>query len=185
VTRIHRALQIVAAVLTAAVSTGAQAAAQPVSAAQLKAAYLFNFVQFVEWPAQVPLSGAPFVLCVVNDEAVASALEQTIKGRTAGGHSLGVRRLGTGAPLPVCHVLYFAAVHEKQLANVIGTLSGRLVLTVSDVPGFAKVGGMVELYREDARMRIAVNVDALQRSGVRLSSRVLQIATIVRDAPSP
>lgn len=184
-TRFYRALQIVAAVLTAAVSTGAHAAAQPVSAAQLKAAYLFNFVQFVEWPVHEPPAGAPFVLCVVNDDAVVNALEQTIKGRTAGGRSLAVRRLGAGAPLPACHVAYFAAADQKQLAKVIGTLSGRLVLTVSDVPGFAQLGGMVELYREDARMRIAVNVDALQRAGVRLSSRVLQIATIVRDAPSP
>lgn len=173
---------IAGAFLAATVSTGALAANQSVSAPGIKAAYLYNFVQFVEWPAEVPPAGVPFALCIVDDDAVANALEKTIKGRNVDGRSLAVRRLDMGAPLSTCHVVFFSASHQKQMLNVLGALSGKVVLTVSNAPRFARIGGMVELFVEDGRMRIAVNVDALQRSGVRLSSRVLQLAVIVRDA---
>ena len=83
----------------------------------LKAAYLFNFAQFVEWPADVVPAGAPLALCIVNDDAVADALERTIKGRTVDGHDLAVRHLRTGAPLPTCHVLYLAGARSETLAR--------------------------------------------------------------------
>ncbi len=175
----------VEAVLTATITiflTGG-GAAQSVPAPELKAAYLFHFAQFVEWPADEVPDGSPLVLCVDNDGAVAEALEQAIKGRTAGRHALLVKRLEAGAPLPICHVLYFGASDKKRWLDVREMLHGRLVLTVSDAARFAQTGGMVELRHEDGRIRIAVNVDALQRANVQLSSRVLALATIVKDAP--
>jgi hypothetical protein len=179
-----RVRRVGAAVLTAIAFTGVPVVAQLVSAPGIKAAYLFNFAQFVEWPADVVPAAAPLGVCIVNDAAVATALEQTIKGRTVGGRAVTVIRLATGATLPACHVIYLTGPDQKYLADVIGALNGRLVLTVSDASRFARTGGMVELYLEGGRMKIAVNVDALQRGKVRLSSRVLQLATIVRDAPS-
>jgi hypothetical protein len=171
------------AVLTAIALIGPPASTQSVSAPGLKAAYLLNFAQFVEWPADAVPAGTPLTLCIVNDGAVADALERTVKGRTVVGHGLAVRRLQSGAPLPTCHVLYLAGSAEKRWLDVIGMLNGKLVLTVSDAARFAQTGGMVELFLEDGRMQIAVNTDALQRARVRLSSRVLALATIVRDAP--
>jgi hypothetical protein len=179
--RACRALRDAGAVLTAIVLLGVPAATQSVSTARLKAAYLFNFAQFVEWPADAVAAGAPLALCVVNDGTVADALEQTIKGRTVKGHALAVRRVAAGAPLPTCHVLYITGLDQKRGLDVIGTLNGKLVLTVSDATGFAQTGGMVELFIEDARIRMAVNVDALQRARVGLSSRVLALAMIVKD----
>jgi hypothetical protein len=164
--------------------TGVPAAAQSVSAPGLKAAYLFNFAQFVEWPADAVPTGAPLALCIVNDGAVASALEQTVKGRNVLGHALIVIRLAPVATLPTCHVIYLGGSDQKYSIDILEALNGRLVLTVSDVPRFARFGGMVELFLEGGRMRIAVNTDALQRGKVRLSSRVLQLATIVKDVPS-
>jgi hypothetical protein len=171
-----------AAVLTAIAVTGVPAAAQLVSLPGIKAAYLFNFAQFVEWPVDAVPAGAPLAVCIVNDAAVATALEQTIKGRTVDGHPLAVIRLAPGATMPTCHVIYLTGPDKKYSGNLIGALNGRLVLTVSDAPRFARTGGMVELFLEGGRMKIAVNVDALQRGGVKLSSRVLQLAIIVRDA---
>ena len=83
--------------------------------------------------------------------------------------------------MPTCHVLYLAGGDLKRSTEVVGTLKGVFVLTVSDTARFAQTGGMVELFVEDGRMRFAVNVDALQRARVRLSSRVLTLAKIVRD----
>jgi hypothetical protein len=101
------------------------------------------------------------------------------------GHALVVRRLDSSAPPPTCHVLYLAGSDQKRWLEVSGMLNGRLVLTVSDAARFAQTGGMVELSLERGRMQIAVNTDALQRARVRLSSRVLALAKIVRDVPSP
>jgi len=180
--RACRTRRLAAAVVTAVGLTGVPAAAQSLSAPGLKAAYLFNFTQFVEWPADAVPPGAALTLCVVNDSAVADALEQTIKGRTVEGHGLTVRHLRADAPLPACHVLYLAGGDLKRSTEVVGTLKGVFVLTVSDTARFARTGGRGELVIEDGRMRFAVNVDALQRARVRLSSRVLTLARIVRDA---
>ena len=179
-----RVQRVRGAILTAIALTGVSATAQSVSAPGLKAAYLFNFAQFVEWPADAVPTGSPLAVCIVNDGAVASALEQTVKGRTVVGHALTVVRLAPVATLPTCHVIYFGGSDQKYSVDLLETLNGRLVLTVSDAPRFARSGGMVELFLEGGRMRIAVNTDALQRGKVRLSSRVLQLATIVKDVPS-
>ena len=161
------------------------AAAQSLPAPALKAAFLFNFAQFVEWPADAVPAGAPLALCVVNDGAVADALEQDDQGPDRRGHGLTVRHLKAGAPLPTCHVLYLAGSDLKSSLDVIGTLKDVSVLTVSDAARFARTGGMVELFIESGRMRFAVNVDALSRGRVRLSSQVLGLAKIVRDADGP
>ena len=173
------------AVLAAIVLIIVRAATQSVSAPELKAAYLFNFTKFVEWPADAVTGAEPLALCIVGDDGVADALEQTIKGQTVQGHGLAVRRLGSGAPLPACHVLYLAGSDQKRWRDGAGLLDRRSVLTVSDAARFAQTGGMVELSLERGRMQIAVNTDALQRANVRLSSRVLALATIVRDVPHP
>ena len=172
------------AVLTAVVLAGVSVAAQSVTAPGLKAAYLLNFARFVDWPSDKVPIGASLVLCIVNDGAVATALEETIVGRVVNGHPLSVVRLGASATLPMCHVLYLAELDQKRSLDIIATLLGRLVLTVSDARGFARNGGMVELFVEGGKLRIVANVDALQRADVRLSSRVLTIATIVRDTSS-
>ena len=116
---------------------------------------------------------------------VADALELTIKGRTVEGHGLTVKRLKAGAPLPVCHVLYLAGPDLKRALEVVVTVNELFVFTVSDAPRFAQTGGMVELFLDNGRMRFAVNLDALQRARIILSSRVLVLARIVRDADTP
>jgi len=176
---------LVAAVLTALVLAGVSAATQSVSAPGLKAGYLFTFTKFVEWPADVVPAGAPLSLCVVNDSAVAYLLAQTIRGRSVDGHSLTVRYVKPDTPLATCHVLYLTGSDRKRALDIVGNLEDELVLTVSDAAGFARTGGMVELFIEEGRMRFAVNVDALERAHVRLSSRVLALAKIVRDDVTP
>jgi hypothetical protein len=185
--QVRRALgagRFVAAVVTVVVLAGEWTAAQAVLVAELQAAFLYNFARFVEWPADVMPAGAPLVLCVVNDGPVADALERTIRGRNVEGHDLIVRRIKTDEPLPTCHVLHLGGFDLKRSLDVIATVRDEGVFTVSDAARFAQAGGFVELFLQDGRMQIAVNVDALQRARVKLSSRVLGLAKIVRDAPA-
>jgi hypothetical protein len=180
------ARRLVAAALTAlGLACGSWADAQSLAAPALKAAFLFNFAQFMEWPGETVPAGAPVALCIVEDIAVADALEKTVAGRTVEGHSLIVKRLKAGAQLPTCHVLYVAGSDLKRSLDVAETVKGVFALTVSDAARFAETGGMVELFVENDRMRFAVNVDALQRGRVRLSSRVLGLAKVVRDPKVP
>jgi len=120
----------VAAVLTSVGLTG-PVAAQSLSAPEMKAAYLFNFAQFVEWPAEVS-AGAPLAMCIVNDGAVAEALERTVKGRALAGRDLVVKRIAGGGQLPPCHLLYVAGPDLRASLGVIEPVKGTFVFTVSD-----------------------------------------------------
>ena len=94
------------------------------------------------------------------------------------GHGIEVRRTRSDSPFSACHLLFVPASDARQaLAKMGGT---EALLTVSDAPGFAQSGGLIELFQENGQMRFAVNVDTARRSGVRLSSRLLELAKIVR-----
>ena len=169
------------AVVTATALTAGSTSAQAVTGSELKAAYLFNFVRFMEWSSDPVPPGTNVALCVVNDALVAAALERTVRGRTVQGHALSVRTLNPGAPLPICQLLYLAGATLQQSLDAIAPVKDSVVLTVSDAERFAYMGGMVELFVETGRIRFTVNTDALRRGRVVLSSRVLTLAKIVTD----
>jgi hypothetical protein len=169
------------AVLTVGALTGGSAAAQSVVERDLKAAYLFNFMQFMEWSRDPLPPRTDVVLCIVDDDVLAATLERTIRGRTVQGHAVSVRILNSGGAIPTCQLLYFASSNLKQSLDAIQLVKDAVVLTVSDTEQFAQMGGMVALFVETGRMRFAVNMEALRRGGVRLSSRLLALAKIVTD----
>jgi hypothetical protein len=146
----------------------------------LKAAFLFNFAKYAEWPA-LP-SGAPLVVCVVGDEAIASALADTVRGQNISGHALDVTRPQDATTWRACHVLFIADAETRRSASGLDGIKRLPVLTVGDGKGFSLSTGIIELYAEGGRMRFAINVDAAGRSGLRLSSRLLGLAKVIRDA---
>lgn len=145
----------------------------------VKAALIFNFVKFTEWPA-VPV-GQPFVVCIVGDDRLAAAFVETVRGKTINGRSLELGRPGDSAAWLACHVLFIAATQTRQSAGGLLGIKTAPVLTVSDRQGFAQAGGIIELYVEGGRMRFAINVDAAERAGLHLSSRLLGLAKVMRD----
>ena len=146
----------------------------------MKAAFLYNFAKFAEWPALPP--GAPIVVCVVGDDGIAAALVDTVRGQNISGHALEV-----SAASGQRHVAALPpAVHRRcrdpsDPPTDLGGIKTLPVLTVSDGKGFSRAGGIIELYVEGGRMRFAINVDAAERSGLRLSSRLLGLAKVIRD----
>jgi hypothetical protein len=147
------------------------------------AALLYNFAKFTEWPAAVP--GIPIAFCIVGGEQIADALVETVRGHRIGGRTLEVWRPHHSASWPGCHVLFIAAAEARRSATGLSGLRTAPVLTVSDGEGFSQGQGMIELYVEDERFRFAINVDAVERSGLRLSSRLLGLAKVVRDRHAP
>jgi hypothetical protein len=171
------AVALVGALALLAAAAGSSRAADAATPSALKAAFLFNFVKFADWSGVQP--GVTLVLCVANDDQIGAALADSVRGQAISGHALEVRRLNPEHSLAACHLLFVPASDARQMLAKINK-GAEPMLTVSDAPGFARSGGMIELFQESGRMRFAVNVDIAQRSGVRLSSRLLDLAKIVR-----
>ena len=150
---------------------------------KVKAAFLYNFAKFTEWPADALGPGAPLVLCVVDDLKLAKALEEATAGRDVDGHTLVVRKIELDGPVRSCHLLY-ADVDTQKGARLIETLRGASVLTVTDYGLFAAMGGTTNLFVEDGRIRFAVNLEATNRARLRISSRLLSLAKLVKDDPN-
>jgi hypothetical protein len=140
---------------------------------QFKAAYLFNFVKFVEWPSGV--AGDSLTVCFLGGEGVHEALASSIASKGVGARKLIARQLEPPATVENCEVLYAdAASVDHSLA------AGLPVLTVSDAPGFATHGGMIELFTENHRLRFVINVAHVNRAGLRISSDLLKLAASVQ-----
>jgi hypothetical protein len=168
------------AVLALGAGTGL---AQSASAPAVRAAFVFNFAKFTEWPNDAVRPADPLALCVVDDDAVASALEELVKGRSLGTRPLTVRPQRAGDPLRTCALVYAAQLDERRATELLAPLGHLPILTIGDHASFTQVGGIARLFFENGKTRFAVNVDAAQRRRLQLSSKLLMLGTIVKDAP--
>jgi hypothetical protein len=154
--------------------------AQSASAPDLTAAYLTNFVKFTVWPDEALPADAPLVLCVEGSARVADALEEITRSQKIAGHPLIVRRVKANDPLQTCHVLYASALARARADRLLQTTATLPILTVSDSTEFTRRGGIVSFFVEKERLRFAVNPDAANRAGLRISAKLLSLSTIVR-----
>jgi hypothetical protein len=147
---------------------------------QVKAAYLFNFLKFVEYPGESfadPL--APIVIGVVGEDPFGSALPQVVIGKTVQGRDLVIHVYRAGEDLRGAHILFISASERKRLPMIFSGLHGSSVLTVGDTPGFLEAGGMIQFMNENGRVRFAIDVDATSRARLKLSSKLLSLARVV------
>ncbi len=170
------AVTLVAAPATA----GGGGAPQGPTIAEVKAALLYNFAKFTEWPA-LPSAGL-IVLCVAGDEPVADALATIVGGHDINGHKLEVWRPRDTGTWRLCHVLFIAGRDVESSASVLIALKLLPVLTVSDGTAFSERYGIIELYLANGKFGFAINIDAAERSRLRLSSHLLGLARVVRDS---
>lgn len=147
---------------------------------QIKAVFLFNFTRFVDWPRsafaneQTPLS-----ICVLGDDPFGAGLDEVVKGETAQGRSLTVSRVRSASDAASCHILYVSRSETSRLDEVQAALSGKPILSVSDVQQFIGSGGMVRFDTVSGKIRLSINPDACKRAGLTLSSKLLRSADIV------
>jgi len=145
--------------------------AQVGSEQQLKAAYLVNFLKYVEWPE----SHAKATLCLFGRDVMGAALGG-YEGRLIAGRELVLRRVSSPDQFPDCQILYVPDTEEARFAAVLRWTEGLPILTVSDAEFFARQGGGVALIREDTRLRFEVNLDALNRAKLKPASQMLRLA---------
>ena len=164
---------IVCGVLAVTLLMPPVAVAQDVTAPALKAAFIYNFVKFTEWPVALPVSD-PFVICVIGDAAVGDALERVVEGREFAGRRM-VALAAVARPTSACRVLYVSGATVGEVAQAIAGLQDSPVLTISDVAGFTDTGGMAQFFFERGQLRFTIKVDAVKRSGLKMSSKLLTL----------
>jgi len=145
------------------------------------AAYIYRFITYVEWPASAfPNAEAPIVIGVVNADDIAAELEQIVQGRTALNRRLQVRRLAVGEPWTGVNVLFVGGENAPKHLQTAKTLTDRSVLTITGVARGIEHGSVINFVQVDGRVRFEVNVAVAEKSGLRLSSRLLTVATRIK-----
>jgi hypothetical protein len=149
---------------------------------RLKAAFLYNFSKFVEWPADA-FSGdqAPIQLCVFRDDPFGNVLDQILQGKTINSREVLARRIPELPDLKSCHLVFVSHRVDKHLPEILNSLRGTSALVVGESDGFAERGGGIQFYLEDNKLRFAINLDAVQKARLRVRSNLLALARIVHS----
>ena len=156
---------------------GLLGASAPVSEYQLKAVFLFNFAHFVEWPPGAPADGAPFVIGVLGKDPFGSSLDEVVRGEALSGHPLAVERYADVTRLRNCQILFIPAAELAHLPEILESLKGRSVLTVTEGP--APRGAVIDLLKEESRIRLRIDLAAAKANNLTISSKLLRPAEIV------
>jgi hypothetical protein len=145
----------------------------------LKAVFIYNFAKFTRWPEDMlDKRGPSLTICSIGHDKLTDALER-LNGRILRDHPVNIDQREKTAQLDTCHVLYLANSVEHEVIELTQALHSKPILTISEIPGFAESGGMIELYRSDGRIRFKVNLHITRQAGLDLSSRLLKLAIIV------
>lgn len=149
---------------------------------QVKAAFLYNFTKFVDWPPQTfKTDRDPIRICVLGQDPFGNALAQAVAGKTVLGRALVLSWLSVPGHATECQVLFISSSERKHLGAILGALRTSAVLTVGETDGFGAQGGIVNFKLEDGRIRLEVNVEAAGRAKLGISSKVLNLAEIVKS----
>jgi len=150
---------------------------------ELKAAFLFNFAEFVKWPpGSFPTADAPFCIGILGDDPFGSVLEATVNGETIDNHRLTVMRSQQIEDLKNCQMIFISRSEEGHVVEVLSQLDSKPILTVSDVESFAQDGGDIDFYLSDGKVRFEINPQSAQRCGLKISSQLLSLGKIVKLA---
>ena len=149
---------------------------------EVKAAFINNFARFVEWPDSAFSDAAgPVVIGILGDDPFGQTFDIIVSGKHAQGRPIRVTRYAGRADIDTCHILFISASEEHNLDAILQDVGRRPVLTVGDTERYARRGCIANLFLEGERVRFRVNVDAVERSGLMISARLLRLAHIVHD----
>jgi hypothetical protein len=148
---------------------------------QVKAAFLYNLAKFVEWPPQSFHSPtSPIVICILGQDPFGRALTETVEGKVLDGRALLVRQIPDSQKAGNCHVVFVSSSEQKRFRSILQDLKASGVLTIGDAEGFASQGGVVNLKLEGGMVRFEINLDVGKEKNLRISSKLLSLAQIVK-----
>jgi hypothetical protein len=148
---------------------------------QIKAVFLYNFTQFVEWPASAfSDKQEPFVIGVLGEDRFGKYLDETVSGEKISTHPLVVKRFHNVEEVKDCHIIFLSEPMTEDMDKVINYLKGKNILTVSDASEFIKSGGMIKFFNENDKIKIRINLEAAKEANLVISSKLLRLAEVVK-----
>jgi hypothetical protein len=159
---------------------GLSAQTAPSKEYQVKAVFLFNFAQFVEWPPAAFADGnSPLVIGVLGDDPFGAYLDETVRAERVANRAMQVQRYHRVDEITTCHVLFISQSEESRLEQTLASLKGRTILIVSDSDDFLQRGGMIQLATSEGKIRLRINVNAARTANLTISSKLLRSAELV------
>lgn len=150
---------------------------------QLKAVFLFNFTQFVEWPpTSFSTEQSPLIIGILGENPFGSFLEQTVAEEKINGHPVIVQYYNNAQDLKTCHILFINQAKNRE--PILAALKEKDVLTVSDTPDFLKQGGIIRFFTRNNKIQFQINLEASKAANLEISSKLLRLADIYVDKGS-
>jgi len=147
----------------------------------VKAAYLYNFAKFVEWPeGSFSSVDSPLTICVMGSDPFKANLD-TIAKNTVRGRKIAIKRLSGVEGVSQCQTVFVSREERGLVPSLIDAVRDRHILTIGEAGDFCRLGGIINLYTENDRVRFEINIDAAERAGLTISSELLKLAAIRRE----
>jgi hypothetical protein len=147
---------------------------------QVKALFLYNFINFVDWPADSSIHTSPTInVCVIGDDPFDNALDD-IRDKTVKDKKLAIRFYRPYDEPKGCHLLFIPASEKRHAAHILKSLRDANVLTVGDTDETARQGAIIGFYIEQKKVRFVINIEAAKRAGLKISAKLLKLAKIIK-----
>jgi hypothetical protein len=144
---------------------------------QLKAAFLFNFAKFVEWPAKsFAAPNDPIAICILGQNPFGDALSDAVRGKAWEGRSFTVRLISDISPKSKCQIVFINSSDRQRFRGMVGGLKGAGILTVGDTPGFIEDGGVINFKLEGGKIHFEISAEAAEQAQLSISSRLMSLA---------
>jgi hypothetical protein len=170
---------VVAALSLIGSASAAVQAAEAQAEYRVKAAFLYNFARFVQWPSGSQAAGDAFVITILGQDPFGPVLEETLLGKTVDQRSVVVRRVTHLEDLGPSHIVFISDSERGRLPEIIAQIGTRAMLTVGETSHFAERGGVIRFKVDRERIRLEINLASAERSGLKISSQLLKIAHLV------
>lgn len=150
---------------------------------EVKAAFLVKFAMFVQWPTNVLATEvqAPLVVGILGEDPFGPKFDQSIKNERVQGRAVEIRRAQKASELLECQIVFVCASEAGRFKEVLAAFKAHSILTVADVPGFAGRGGMIGFFKETGKVRFEINTTAIERAGLKVSSKLLQVGRRIAE----
>ena len=148
---------------------------------EVKAAMIYNFAQFVEWPEGEPKAPSSFVIGVFGEDPIEPILEGSLKGELFQNRVVQVRHVAAPSDAKACEIVFVSQTQKRRTIELLEALHGSSTLTIGDTEDFVAVGGMIAFKKEGNRVRFQINPDAATRAGLKISSKLLRLAIVQSD----
>jgi hypothetical protein len=151
---------------------------------QVKAAFLYNFAKFVEWPpGTFANTSDPIGICIAGANPFGSTLETMVQGKKIGERAFAVRRIPDTQQIKGCQILFIGVAEWKRVRSLLDVLKGAAILTVGESDDFTAAGGMIAFQIAGPRVRIQIDLETAEHSRLKISSKLLSLAEIVKRQP--